>query len=127
MLKMSISARFKQPSHARTQETRPQAPKCKRQVCCQTHTRHTHLGEGAGESPESSEADALEVGERRELRRVLARDHVLNDALHRVQNRLVVAQRQHAVDLRVQQTVTATHNTITNQRDATATKTIQLK
>jgi len=39
------------------------------------------------------------------LRDILASDHVLNNAVHGVQYHLVVAQRQHRVDLGVQQAV----------------------
>ena len=62
------------------------------------------LGEGPGKPPEAAEAAALEEVQLL-LAGVLAADHVLDDALHRRQDRLVVTQRQHIGDLRVQQGV----------------------
>ena len=59
------------------------------------------LGEGPGEPPEAAKAAALEEVKLL-LAGVLAADHVLDDALHRRQDRLVVTQRQHVGDLGVQ-------------------------
>ena len=58
------------------------------------------LGEGPGKPPEAAEATALEEVKLL-LAGVLAADHVLDDALHRRQDRLVVTQRQHVGDLGV--------------------------
>lgn len=62
--------------------------------------------EGAGEAPEATKAARLQIVQLL-LAGVLAGDHVLNDGLHCAQNLLVVAQRQHLLDVGVQQTVTA--------------------
>ena len=65
-----------------------------------------YLCEGPCEPPEAAEADLLQIGELL-LGGVLARDHVLDDALHRVQDGLVMTQRQHAVYLSIQQRMAA--------------------
>ena len=67
------------------------------------------LGEGPGEPPEAAEATALQEVKLL-LAGVLAADHVLDDALHRRQDRLVVTQGQHVSDLCVQQRVNHREN-----------------
>ena len=67
------------------------------------------LGEGPREPPEAAETAALEEVKLL-LAGVLAADHVLDDALHRRQDRLVVTQRQHVCDLGVQQRVNHREN-----------------
>lgn len=57
--------------------------------------------EGAGEAPQAAEATWLQVVQLL-LAGVLAGDHVLDDGLHGAQDLLVVAKRQHFLDVGVQ-------------------------
>lgn len=68
-----------------------------------------YLSERAGEAPETAEPAGLQVVQLL-LTRVLAGYHVLDDALHRAEDHLVVAHLQNTSQPRVQQAVTVTYN-----------------